>query len=498
MLEKILKKMIEDECDKLGARYHNYHNAMEIEYQRNKRRISNPPPKDIKKPRYWSIDKKYNPFYVKKHSAQIARSLARKLESKTYMPYSPYIMEVDKKDGGKREVVIFQIPDAVVSKYIYRRLISKNKHRFSSTSYAYRNDRNVHFAIQDISIELKNYPRVFIAEFDFKNFFGSISHDYLFSQLDKNGFVINKFEKFVISKFLCLVDRGVPQGTSISLFLANLACWKLDRRLEDKGLRFARYADDTVIWSNSYEKITKAYDIIYEFSKETGIEINFNKSDGISLLSPSGMPAEFGEIKYHINFLGYKLSGQSTSIKEEKISEIKQQISYILYRNLIQPIKPAVFRALTIPNNDQDPAFVTAIMQVRRYLYGNLNDQIIRLFLLGHYKRLKFKGLMSFYPLLSDEKQLIELDGWLVSTILHAVKLRGKILSSRGHRVNHQFPFNLNKENILEECRKKRVNNKVGLIQIPSFLRVYRAIQLGIENDGIEYTMNPSSNVYNY
>lgn len=167
--------MIEDECNKLGNRYHDYHNAMEIEFQRNKKRIINPPKKQVNIPEYWNVDKKFNPFYVKKHSKQIAQSLAKKLESETYTPYPPYLMERDKKGGGKREVVIFQIPDAVVSKYIYKRLIAKNRHRFSSTSYAYRNDRNVHFAIQDISIELKNHPRVFVAEFDFKDFFGSIT-----------------------------------------------------------------------------------------------------------------------------------------------------------------------------------------------------------------------------------------------------------------------------------------------------------------------------------
>lgn len=277
-----------------------------------------------------------------------------------------------------------------------------------------------------------------------------------------------------------------------------MACWKLDRRLEDEGLRFARYADDTVIWSNSYEKITKAYDIIYKFSIDTGIQINFTKSDGISLLCQSGMPAEFDKIKSHIDFLGYKLSGENVSIKEAKVYEIKKEISYLLYRNLIQPIKPAVLKALTIPNNDEDPAFVTAIMQIRRYLYGNLNEHVIQLYLIGHYKRLKFKGLMSFYPLLNDEEQLKKLDGWLVSTILHAIKLRENILNSKGFRVSGQFPFNLNKQSILEVCKKKRVKNRIGLIQIPSFLRIYQAIQKGIENDGIEYTMNPKSNLYNY
>lgn len=55
----------------------------------------------------------------------------------------------------------------------------KNRHRFSLFSYAYRNDRNVHFAIQDISVELSQGSRIFVAEFDFSKFFDSNSHKYL-------------------------------------------------------------------------------------------------------------------------------------------------------------------------------------------------------------------------------------------------------------------------------------------------------------------------------
>lgn len=95
---------------------------------------------------------------------------------------------MDKGDGGKRGVSIFQSPDAVISKLFFNRLLAKNKHRFSSFSYAYRNDRNVHFAIQDIAIDLAQNERTFLAEFDFSDFFGSISHDYLYEQFDKMVF----------------------------------------------------------------------------------------------------------------------------------------------------------------------------------------------------------------------------------------------------------------------------------------------------------------------
>jgi hypothetical protein len=228
---------------------------------------------------------------------------------------------------------VFQIPDAAVSNFFFSHLLERNKHRFSSFAYAYRRDRNVHFAIQDIAVDLKYYSRLFVAEFDFSDFFGSIDHSYLISQLDKNGFLVSETEKSVIQGFIGHqgTNKGIPQGTSISLFLANLACWRLDKELEMIGLKFARYADDTLVWSNDYQKIGLAYSAIQQFSDLTGVAINFLKSDGISLLTEQSQRSEFCQQKHFINFLGYKLYINKTSIKDSSVRRIKKQISYLLF-----------------------------------------------------------------------------------------------------------------------------------------------------------------------
>lgn len=479
--------------------FHRYHNQLELMYQREKRRVNHPAKKKVMVPQEWLVDKKYNPFYVIKHQKQIARSIFHKLISGNYTPYKPYLKEIPKKNSLKtRPIYLFQIPDEAVSNYLYSKLLDKNKHRFSSFSYAYRRDRNVHFAIQDIALDIKQNPRMFISEFDFRDFFGSIQHEYLLNQLNQNGFLISKFEKEVISSFLKHFDKGIPQGTSISLFLANLACWKLDKQLEAEGLRFARYADDTVIWTNSYSKICKSFDIIQEFSRQTGVELNFDKSNGISLLSKKGMPSEFGIGKTSIEFLGYQLSGENVSIKNESVKKIKKQISYILYKNLIQPLNKIPLQSVSIPANNNDSDFITAIMQVRRYLYGNLNESMLRNYLNGSYKRLNFKGVMNFYPLVDDELQMKQLDRWLLSTILNVLKKRSKLLIKHGHNRSNQFPFNLNKDTLLVECRSRRINGKKGLIEIPSFTRIYSAIKEELVTKGIERTMHPKSNQYDY
>jgi len=496
-LEEYLCKTIEEEADKLILRYHAYHNNLHNEHIRNKKRILNFPEKSIKIPSYWKEDKKFNPFYVKKKSKSIAKSITKKILDKTYEPFPPHINKIAKKDGGIRDVSIYQIPDSAVSKIYYNRLLAKNKHRFSSFSYAYRNDRNVHFAIQDISLDISRDARLFIAEFDFSDFFGSITHEYLKEQYNNNGFFISDEEKFIIDAFIKNRDKGIPQGTSISLFLANLVCWQLDLKFERAGLKFARYADDTVIWSPDYQKICESFIIINKFSDLTGIDINVNKSEGISLLTKKELPSEFQNTKTNINFLGYSISVDAVSIKDSSLKKIQKQISYLLYKNLIQPLNKEELKALIIPANNQDKALLTAIMQIKRYIYGGLSSQQLRNYINGKSKRIYFKGIMSFYPLVNDKEQLKALDGWLVSTICRVLKLRLKLLKQWGYDCSTIFPFNVPCSEIPSQFRKFKIYKK-PLLEIPSFTLIQLTLEKGLQNRGIESVMNPESMDYDY
>ncbi|WP_031437748.1 reverse transcriptase domain-containing protein [Methylobacter tundripaludum] len=495
-LEKQLEKCIRDEAKKLIKRHHDYHNHLHTEHEQTKKRIEDAPKKIIQTPEQWKSDNKFNPFYVHSHSKSIAKSIAKKIANGTYAPHEPLKKLIPKTGGGVREITIYQIPDAAVSRLFYVRLLAKNRHRFSSFSYAYRNDRNVHFAIQDIAVDISQDARMFIAEFDFSDFFGSINHEYLFNQFNANGFFISSEEEKVIRAFLSSRERGIPQGTSISLFLANLVCWKLDKSFEKFGLKFARYADDTVVWSPDYAAICKSFTIIDAFSREAGVSINAKKSDGISLLAREGLPTEITS-KREFNFLGYSVAVSKVSIKEKSEKRIKKQISYLLYKNLIQPIRKKPLKGLIIPANNKDIALLSAMTQVRRYLYGGLSHREMGEYLSGRQKHLYFKGIMSFYPLINDEEQLKRLDGWLLSVIHRCVKKRSALLLSHGFDRRHSFPFSVPREKIIREYHRRRINDK-PLLEIPSFMLIYKSLQHGLKESGIERVMNPHAVNYDY
>lgn len=495
-LELHIRDRIVAEAEKLIERHHAYHNHLHADWLRNCNRVAGAPPKVVQTPDHWALDPKFNPFYVRRNADAIARSISKKLSAGTFEPYPPYRKKIPKPGGGERELTVYQIPDAAVSTYFYSRLLAKNRHRFSSFSYAYRNDRNVHFAIQDIAVDLAQNARTFIAEFDFSDFFGSIEHEFLFAQLHQNGFLVSAEEEHVIRAFLKDRNRGIPQGTSLSLFLANLVCWKLDKSLEKAGLKFARYADDTVIWSPNYPAICESFIAINEFSREAGVPINVKKSGGISLLARDGLAAEIVS-KSSFEFLGYSIGVDKVSVRSKTVQRIKKQVSYLLYRNLLQPLKSKPLKGLIIPANNRDVALLTAIMQIRRYLYGGLLHRDLVEYVKGRRRSLHFKGVMSFYPLLNDIDQLKSLDGWLVSAVARCVQARSELLLSHGFDRRHSFPFNVPRDAILIRYRKKRVGGK-RLLELPSFHLIFQALQRGVLETGIERVMHPESSKYGY
>jgi hypothetical protein len=198
-----------------------------------------------------------------------------------------------------------------------------------------------------------------------------------------------------------------------------------------------------------------------------------------------------------VEFLGYKISTDKISIKHRSVNKIKKQITYLLYKNLLQPLKPPTVHSRNIPYNDKDINFLSAMLEVRRYLYGNLTELTLKKYLNGTYKVLKFKGIMSFYPLINDITQLKELDSWLLCTILKVLNRRKMdLLDINPYWNKKQFPFNLPKDEFLDKCKKTVISGRNGLLEIPSFLRIHNAIQIGLKNEGIDRVMNPHSGYY--
>lgn len=81
---------------------------------------------------------------------------------------------------------------------------------------------------------------------------------------------------------LCTLDDKLPQGAPSSPQLANLSCFRMDRRLaglaERRGFTYTRYADDISFSGQSASSLAKARPFIAHIVRESGFSLNTDKT----------------------------------------------------------------------------------------------------------------------------------------------------------------------------------------------------------------------------
>lgn len=346
-------------------------------------------------------------------------------------------------------VSVFQIADNAVSYIVYASLLERNKAKLSARSYAYRSDITVHDAVQYMLAELDGVGRLYIAEFDFRSFFDSIDHDHVRRVLRDGRFLITPEEACAIEAFMTVPasdaasytatggpsrTRGVPLGTSISLFLADVAAWPLDRRLERLGVGYVRYADDTFMWSRDYSRLTAAVDALNEEVQAIGSELNYEKSPGIRLFADARARAELPAAEA-FTFIGHTFKrteassyNVSLSLGERKLKALKARVEHLIYYNLLHEPLHGTQDPSRLGSVDRD--YVTLIWQLRRLLYGRLSERQLRRALNGGIHAVRLSGILAHYPLIDDVDQLIDFDKWVAERIWLSMRKRSKILSS--------------------------------------------------------------------
>lgn len=400
-------------------------------------------PKGIAKPPL--PDKHFDAAYCARNANFLAKTIWHKVIEGTYRPKPALHFEVPKPTGGTRSIMAFTIPDAALGNVLLKRARDRNLKRLSPFSYAYHPDRDVFDAI----LALKGFiteERLFAVQIDFEKYFDSIPSTYLRKCIDDRNLVsLAPHERFVLKEFLqhqfaTKADypakkfdrrvRGTPQGSSVSLLLANLANHELDRSLERKAGRFVRFADDVVALCSSYDEAEEIEGTFIEHCRTSGLVINVKKSPGIALIGKA--EAELRSFE-HFDYLGYRFTKAGLKIPQRVRDKIVTKLSRLIHIYLIQyPLKhgfSATRSRRTAPRYDWD--LLGLIQEIRGYLYGGLKEEELAAFLKGGKKLRKMRGLMGFYALLDDGETLRWLDGWLVTQLRLAMRKRAKLLRSK-------------------------------------------------------------------
>ncbi len=459
-MEEALRKSIERQAKKLLERQKKKKFADKKYQRRFKLRTGQEPKQKAnpdKTPEIWNIHPHFAPIYCIKHSRYLAKVIWRKIQAREYKVTPAIRYAIPKDNGGEREIMIFSIPDAAVANLFNRKLRDRNRNLQSPFCYSYRTDRTIFDAVLQTGTLLQD-DKVYVIQYDFSKYFDSISHDYIAFVLneEKRNFYVAPAERYVIEQFLKHEfasskeyrlsefksrTRGVPQGCSLSLFLSNIAAHELDKELERSNGMFVRFADDVVCTARHFHDAIRIEEAFKKHCHYSGISINFDKSPGICLLDGKGKNerreyfidgADIGKIQpiSEFDYIGHKFTRNSIKISSRGTSRIKARISKIIYIHLLSNLrKKGLFDQDRIGGDYYDWDFVTCINEIRQYMYGGLKEQQLRNFIDKNKRINRFKGLMSFYPLVTSIEQFAELDGWLVNIMQRAIKERAKLIA---------------------------------------------------------------------
>lgn len=273
----------------------------------------------------------------------------------------------DKRNlNNLRPITLLNTDYKIFTKVLAARLKEGLCNIISSTQSGFLKGRSIHNNIR-LVLDLIDYAHLinddsFILFLDFQKAFDSVEHAFIFETFKQFGFgenfldIIKMLYKDInscvsLSEGTCprfTIKRGIRQGCSLSplLFITVtelLAILIRNSNLQglkimDQNIIISQLADDTTLFLKNKDQIPLAIQTVETFSKASGLKLNLEKCELMSIHNCSQSSIYNIKVKMEVRYLGLWITKtESNCVKlniENNINKCKQILNNWLQRDL--------------------------------------------------------------------------------------------------------------------------------------------------------------------
>ena len=249
-----------------------------------------------------------------------------RLSSGSYFPPAVRGVEIPKKQGGKRMLVVPTVSDRIAQMVIKLMFEAEVEPHFLEDSYGYRPHKS---ALDAIEITRKRcWKYKWLIEFDIKGLFDNIDHELLMKAVrhhTDNRCTLLYIERWIKAPLeapdgtIRSRESGVPQGGVISPILSNLYLhYVFDKWMTRKHPEalWCRYADDGICHCKTREQAESLLTELEQRFKECKLEIHREKTKIVYCESSHRRQSYAGNKSFV--FLGYEFRARRAENKKTK------------------------------------------------------------------------------------------------------------------------------------------------------------------------------------
>jgi len=237
------------------------------------------------------------------------RDLSSSLQNQNYHPYPLLRFPVPKRVDQFASLPVDQLTGKPANRLTSQRFLSVPTVRdriaqtavflvtkeifeaeFENVSHAYREGRGVKTAVWDVK-EWRDKGFRFAVDADIDDYFDSIPHNILLDKLRKlfpnEPYILRLFEKWIRAEIydgekIWTLEKGIPQGSVVSPYLANLVLDILDETLMGFKMKLVRYADDFLILCKTEAEAKDAIELTDMLLEDLKLDLNPIKTKIVS------------------------------------------------------------------------------------------------------------------------------------------------------------------------------------------------------------------------